>query len=589
MACILVDTDGNEVLTQQELQQAMRNPEMVKAISKLICKHTSEWDTWKNISSFENEVMAIYAKGIDKEENGAKKITLEQARDERLALIKQKIEHLCFWDKITEGDITTKEERKKAFEKTNPKPKKVNISILPDAMKPKTEADKKWDKAFEASEKKHITRSFPCSNSSVYHFHPIAFINQLKLMFPQGGNTGECFCNKDFAADDLKAMVKRIRDNTFYDGKAITEFHHEELFYGRGGVPKSDQTFDKFAEVLNASFTKHGITNCIHKIHFLANMYVETMYFTATEEIPDPTKARYNQYKPYVGRGFMHLTWEANYKSYSDVAGNTNIANTTDNVKVASDLNLAADTAGWFWKNNKLNDISNTDSILKTTKKINGGTHGYKDRRIAWIKLKEIFNYPYGCSTDASKHEAPVYGEGVLEEMRKWADQHVQYKQELGSKYRTAVTDEALGRLDCSEFVCRYLHKLGVTDSIKSVGTKFMTTQEKFRTNLGTNNIDHITGSEALDFIPQAGDIFVWRKLSGGHTGIVHSVDGDKITILESIGHNGSSDEDFNNNNGGYEGQNSTRTSVYSRTGGALASHSGWKGYFRPKNYTKQL
>ncbi|WP_155854952.1 hypothetical protein [Cellulophaga baltica] len=52
---------------------------------------------------------------------------------------------------------------------------------------------------------------------------------------------------------------------------------------------------------------------------------------------------------------------------------------------------------------------------------------------------------------------------------------------------------------------------------------------------------------------------------------------------------NGSSDENYNNENEGYEGYNCTRTSVYQKNGGALASHAGWKGYFRPKNYTKQL
>ncbi len=423
-------------------------------------------------------------------------------------------------------------------------------------------------------------------NKNVHHFHPIAFVNQLKLMFPQGV-TGECYCNKDFIAEDLKAMVKRIRDNTFYEKKSITEHHHENLFHIKGGVSSSDQNFEKFAEVLNTTFKKYGITKCIHKIHFLANMYVETMYFTATEEL----ESKYtDKYKPYIGRGFMHLTHDYHYKEYSDIEGNSDVKTGTNYLKVASDLNIAADTAGWFWKKSNLNALSETDDILKTTKKVNGGTHGYKDRRIAWIKLKEAFGgYPYNCVTDASKHEAPVYGEGVLEEMRKWADQHIQYKQEHGSKYRTATTKEALGRLDCSEFVCRYLHKLGVTPSIKSISTEGMLTGDDFRKNLGNDNIDHVPNSDNSSFVPQAGDIFVWRTRKGGHTGIVHSVDGDKVTILEAIGSGGSSDESFNNNNGGYEGKNCTRTSVYSRTGGALASHSGWKGYFRPKNFANKL
>ncbi|QXP58105.1 CHAP domain-containing protein [Cellulophaga sp. HaHa_2_95] len=103
--------------------------------------------------------------------------------------------------------------------------------------------------------------------------------------------------------------------------------------------------------------------------------------------------------------------------------------------------------------------------------------------------------------------------------------------------------------------------------------------------------MDLVAGSEKSDFIPQAGDIFVWRTRKGGHTGIVHSIDGDKVRILEAIGSYGavSESEKYNRNNDGYEGVHCTRTSYYNRTGGALVGHDGWKGYFRPKNYTKQL
>lgn len=59
------------------------------------------------------------------------------------------------------------------------------------------------------------------------------------------------------------------------------------------------------------------------------------------------------------------------------------------------------------------------------------------------------------------------------------------------------------------------------------------------------------------------------------------------VTILEAIGNVGSADETTNVNNGGYSGKGNSRTAVYKRPGKALASHKGWKGYFRPKKYTK--
>ncbi|WP_188112304.1 CHAP domain-containing protein [Aquimarina sp. RZ0] len=435
-------------------------------------------------------------------------------------------------------------------------------------------------------------------------------------MFEQ--ETGECFCNKDFAAEDLKRILQYVRYNTFAKDrrgkkKAILEFHPiEKLFHVTGGVPEEDRTYERLAEVLNASFAKHGITQCSHKIHYLANMYVETNYFTATEEFGNK-----HSYMPYKGRGFQQVTdWNhgkaktkaerertSNYKAYSDGEGNQDIYSGTNYLKVASDIELAADTSGWFWKRANINVDAEKDDIFGTAKKINNPSakstksiNGYDMRRVAWIKFKEAFNnYPYNCVTDASKNPRE-YGEGVLEEMRKWADQHVQYKQEgewikgVGTTgFRTAQTKEALGRMDCSEFVCRYLHKLGVLPKMKAITTRGMITEKKFRNNLGNDNIEKVTGDT-----PQAGDIFVWGYINSndnwsGHTGVVHSVDGDNITILEAIGSGGSSDESHNRNNGGYEGKNCTRTSVYQKNGKALANHTGWKGYFRPKNYTRQL
>ncbi|GGX17569.1 hypothetical protein GCM10007384_18700 [Aquimarina muelleri] len=59
------------------------------------------------------------------------------------------------------------------------------------------------------------------------------------------------------------------------------------------------------------------------------------------------------------------------------------------------------------------------------------------------------------------------------------------------------------------------------------------------------------------------------------------------VWILEAI--TKASGESFSKANGGDNITNSTRTSVYKRNGGALSSHSGWIGYFRPINYTKKL
>ncbi|MBB6273768.1 plastocyanin [Pedobacter cryoconitis] len=180
-------------------------------------------------------------------------------------------------------------------------------------------------------------------------------------------------------------------------------------------------------------------------------------------------------------------------------------------------------------------------------------------------------------------------GDGVLEEMKKLVDQHIPYSQ---SGVRDSLSEEGLKKLDCSETVAIYLYKLGVMPTYSALYTGVMTTQSDFRTAIGSTNIDLVAGSTAEDFKPQRGDIFVFRESDGsGHTGIVYEYDAksDIVTILEAIGSGGAVSESNQVKNGGYAGKGCSRTAKYKRLGGALYGHAGFKGYFRPKNYTKKL
>lgn len=207
----------------------------------------------------------------------------------------------------------------------------------------------------------------------------------------------QCFCNRDITEEELKKIVKNIRDNTYYGEHKITYYHSDKLFHSSyAQVPKEDRTYKKFAEVLNKAFKKYGIVKCSHKIHFLANMYVETMYFTATKE-----GGKNLRYDPYRGRGFQHLTWESNYKQYQKETGIEIVANYE---RVANDLNIAADTGAWYWKKQNVNSYAEKDSIFDTSRLINlpgakktSQINGYKDREIAWKELKKIFKYPESC------------------------------------------------------------------------------------------------------------------------------------------------------------------------------------------------
>nr|WP_294930313.1 CHAP domain-containing protein [uncultured Flavobacterium sp.] len=229
---------------------------------------------------------------------------------------------------------------------------------------------------------------------------------------------------------------------------------------------------------------------------------------------------------------------------------------------------------------------------------------GTKDEKITKgelrprLKVKEVKGITFktkefNCGIK-NKNEKDSLGEGVLVKMKKIADAHHDYKQET-NHLRTDDTTEGLEKMDCSEFVSRYLFELGITEKPIYMTTANMISENAFRKVIGNNNIDLVAGSKEENFKPQRGDIFAWGHQNGGawegHTGVVYEYDEvkDTVTILESIGSYGAVGESQQVKNGGYSGKGCTRTAIYDRLGGAQFGHTAWAGYYRPKNYTKKL
>lgn len=78
----------------------------------------------------------------------------------------------------------------------------------------------------------------------------------------------------------------------------------------------------------------------------------------------------------YIGRGMIQLTGRANYRAYSQASGN--------DVETVPDMltypRLAADSAGWYWHANHINDLADARAWAAVTKAINGGLSGYTER-----------------------------------------------------------------------------------------------------------------------------------------------------------------------------------------------------------------
>lgn len=204
-----------------------------------------------------------------------------------------------------------------------------------------------------------------------------------------------CYCNRDFTVDEVKSIIKELRDI-----EIATKGKYDLFIASNCDLLPIDKTYERFTEELNKTFNKYEINTCLRKIHFLAQAYHETSCFLTTEEYGDG-----NCYNPrihkdaikngntefgdglkYKGRGLMQLTWKINYQNYKRYTG----VNIVNNYSMVSDnLEFACDTAGWFWRNGSawldLNPHADKDDIYYINIGVNGGANGFS-QRIKYIK-----------------------------------------------------------------------------------------------------------------------------------------------------------------------------------------------------------
>lgn len=88
----------------------------------------------------------------------------------------------------------------------------------------------------------------------------------------------------------------------------------------------------------------------------------------------------------YRGRGLIQLTGKSNYERFA--AG---IESDLDEaVEYLTTPEGAVESAAWFWANNGLNELADTDDVIKVTKRINGGTIGLAERQTHTEAFKEM-------------------------------------------------------------------------------------------------------------------------------------------------------------------------------------------------------
>ena len=336
---------------------------------------------------------------------------------------------------------------------------------------------KKWDKQdFGWTIKTNVTAKKEGTYTFQFNVNG-KLANALCLVFYDAKREAEearCICKKtSWTADDLKYIVTELRKREVYikDGRIIRDNNkkitgrenityyddfinaktkekmEDKIFYLNREEKLDDKyvNYSEFSKQLNRILKEYKIDTCIRKIHFLAQIYHESMRFTATYE--NVTGTGYSGGDFYQGRGLKQITHDYNYLEYYCFINKSNLFDTYKNnrksktykkngktyteyesvvtfnsrtnnehiskdemdkvdelvSKISTDMYYACDSAGWYWWKNKINEYADKDDIIGVSAKVNNPSavnttstaniNGYKARNKFYILLKDIFDY----------------------------------------------------------------------------------------------------------------------------------------------------------------------------------------------------
>lgn len=154
---------------------------------------------------------------------------------------------------------------------------------------------------------------------------------------------GNCSCNRDLTDIEFQEILKSLREPERLEINGIWQPRNA------GGSNPEDASLASTVRKFNEVMKKYDINTCIRKVYFIAECYHETDRFYSTKEYDSSHTPNYD---PYRGRGIIQLTHKEAYERYAFYKEDDTIV--TDYNKIATDIDLVFDSAGWYWRQGKL-------------------------------------------------------------------------------------------------------------------------------------------------------------------------------------------------------------------------------------------
>lgn len=142
-----------------------------------------------------------------------------------------------------------------------------------------------------------------------------------------------------------------------------------------------------YAGPIEKTLLKYRMDTLLQRAHWLGQVCHETACLHYLEEIADGSayegrkdlgNTQPGDGRMFKGRGLIQLTGRSNYVLFAQHMGYEFPEEVVWKLKY--EPQAQCDAAGWFWRENHLNDWADKDKILIVTRIINGGKNGLEDR-----------------------------------------------------------------------------------------------------------------------------------------------------------------------------------------------------------------